>query len=155
QNFAAHIHGDFAGKVALGYGGCYFGDIAHLVRQIARHGVDAFGEIAPGTGDAAHFRLAAELAFGADFARPAGHFGGEGAELIHHRVDGVLELEDFAAHVDRDLAGEISVGDGGGYFGDVADLRGQVSGHGIDAVREVLPGAGNSTDLRLAAEAAI
>ena len=41
-------------------------------------------------------RLAAELAFGADLARDAGHFGGEAVELIDHRVDGVLQLEDLA-----------------------------------------------------------
>jgi len=36
-----------------------------------------------------HLGLAAELAFGADFARPrARHFGGEGVELVDHRVDG-------------------------------------------------------------------
>ena len=33
-----------------------------------------FGEILPGAGDAAHVRLPAELAFGADFARHARHF---------------------------------------------------------------------------------
>ena len=51
-----------------------------------------------------HLRLAAELAFRADFARHARHFGGEGVELVHHRVDGVLQFQDFALHVDRDLA---------------------------------------------------
>ena len=41
--------------------------------------------------------LTAELAVGADLAGHAGHFRGEGVELIDHRVDGVLELEDLAA----------------------------------------------------------
>ena len=40
--------------------------------------------------------LAAELALGADLAGDAGDFGGEGAQLIDHRVDGVLELQDLA-----------------------------------------------------------
>ena len=48
-------------------------------------------------------------------------------ELIDHGVDGVLQLQDLAAHVDRDLLGEVAVGDGGGDFGDVADLAGQVA----------------------------
>jgi hypothetical protein len=43
-------------------------------------------------------------------------------ELVHHRVDRVLELEDLALDVDGDLLGEVAVGDGGGDFGDVADL---------------------------------
>ena len=46
--------------------------------------------------DALHLRLAAELALGADLARDARHLGGERVELVHHRVDGVLELEDLA-----------------------------------------------------------
>ena len=39
-----------------------------------------------------HLRLAAELALGADLARDARHLAGEGVQLIHHGVDGVLEL---------------------------------------------------------------
>ena len=52
---------------------------------------------------AAHFGLAAELALGADLARHARHFGGEAVELVHHRVDGVLQLKNFALHLDGDL----------------------------------------------------
>ena len=66
--------------------------------------------------------LAAELALGADLAGHAGHLGGEGVELVHHRVDGVLQLEDLAPHVDGDLLGQVAVGDGGGDLGDVAHL---------------------------------
>src|SRR5258705_9298789 len=43
-------------------------------------------------------------AFGADLARHAGHFAGERIQLVDHGVDGVLEFEDFALHVHRDLA---------------------------------------------------
>ena len=39
--------------------------------------------------------LTAELAFGADFARDARHFGGKRVELVDHRVDGLLELREF------------------------------------------------------------
>ena len=46
--------------------------------QVRRHEVDVVGQVLPGAGDARHLRLAAELAFGADFARHARHFGGEG-----------------------------------------------------------------------------
>ena len=54
------------------------------------------GEVLPGAGDALHVGLAAELAFGADLAGHAGHFGGEGRQLVDHGVDGVLQLEDLA-----------------------------------------------------------
>src|SRR4029450_2239123 len=39
----------------------------------------------------------------AHFAGPARPPRGEGVELIDHRVDGVLQLEDFAFHVHGDL----------------------------------------------------
>jgi hypothetical protein len=50
-----------------------------------------------------HVGLAAELALGADLARDARHLGRERAELVDHRVDGVLQLEDLALDVDGDL----------------------------------------------------
>ncbi len=52
----------------------------------------------PGT-----LRLAAKPAFGADFAGHAGHFAGEGVELVHHGVDGLFQQQNFAADVDGDL----------------------------------------------------
>ena len=57
-------------------------------------------------GHAGHYRLHAEPAFGADLARHAGDLRGERAELLDHRVDGFLELQNLAAHVDGDLAGK-------------------------------------------------
>ena len=90
------------------------------------HRVDAVGQVLPGAGDAEHVGLAAEPAFGADLARDARHFAGEGVELVHHRVDGFLELQDFARHVHGDLLRQVAAGDGGRDVGDVADLRGQV-----------------------------
>jgi hypothetical protein len=52
-------------------------------------------------GDAGHDGLAAEAPVGADLARDARHLGGERAQLVDHRVDGLLELQDLAADVDR------------------------------------------------------
>src|SRR5204862_419120 len=79
----------------------------------------------------------------------------EGVELVHHGVDGVLELQDLPAHVDGDLLGEVAVRDGGGHVGDVADLVGQVAGHRVHAVGQVLPDAGDAAHVGLAAEAAL
>src|SRR5207245_1756934 len=130
-DFAFGIDDQFSLQVTVGDGGDDLGDAADLVGQVAGHRIDVVGQGFPGAGDALHIRLAAELAFGADFAGHASHFGGEGAELIHHGVDGVFELEDFSADIDGDLLGEVAVGDGGGDGGDVTDLRGQVAGHGV------------------------
>ena len=73
--------------------------------------------------------LAAELALGADLARDARDFRGERVELIDHRVDGVLQLEDLALDVDGDLLRQVAARDGGRDLGDVAHLAGQVRGH--------------------------
>src|SRR6202030_1352473 len=104
-----HVHRDLRGEVAAGDRGGDVGDVADLGGQVAGHEVDVVGEVFPGSGDAGHLRLAAELAFGADFTGDARDFRRERAELIHHRVDGFFQLQDFAADVDRDFLGQVAV----------------------------------------------
>src|SRR5207245_78233 len=99
----------------------------------------------------AHVGLATQLAPGAVLTGHAVDLGVEGSELVHHGVDGVLELQDVAPDVDGDLLRQVAVGDRGGHVGDVPDLTGQVRGHGVDAVGEVLPGSGHALDVGLAA----
>jgi hypothetical protein len=103
EDLAAHIDGDLARQVAARHRRRHLRDIAHLVGEVAAHCVDGVRQVFPGAGNTRHQRLAAQLAFGADFARHACHFRGEGTQLIDHRIDGFLELQDLAAHVDRDL----------------------------------------------------
>ena len=107
--------------------------------EVARHQIDVVGEIGPGTGDAFDSGLAAEPPFRADFAGDAGHFGGEAAQLIDHRVDRIAQLEYLAAGLDGDLAAQVTLGDGGGYFGDVAQLQGEIPGHEIGRCRSTRP----------------
>src|SRR5581483_3281907 len=128
------------------------GDVADLVGQVRRHRVHVVGEVLPRAGHAGHFGLATELPFGADLAGDARDLGGERSQLFHHRVHGVFQLQNLAADVDGDLLREVAVGDRDGHFGDVSHLGGQVAGHLVDVVGEVLPGAGHAGDLRLAAE---
>src|SRR6185437_6340351 len=120
----------------------HFGDVAHLCGQVRGHEIDVVGQVLPGACHAGHLRLAAQLAVGTDFAGDARHFGGEGVELVDHGVDGGLEVENFALHIHRDLARKVAARHGGGDFGDVAHLRGQVGGQQVDVVGQVLPGAG-------------
>ena len=152
QDLAANGDGDLLRQVAVGDGDRHLGDVADLRGEVRRHRVDVVGQVFPGTGHAFDFGLAAEPALGADLASHATDFRGEAVELVDHRVDRVLELEDFAAHVDRDLAREVAAGDGGGDFGDVADLVGQVRRHEVDVVGQVFPGAGHAGHLGLAAQ---
>src|SRR5207249_2421122 len=124
-DFALGFHGQLLLEVTVGDGGHDLGDTAHLAGQVAGHAVDVIGEVLPGAGDALDVGLAAPFAFGAHLAGHAGHFRGKGTQLIHHRVDGVLEFQDFAADIDGDLLGQVAIGHGGGDLGDVAHLGGQ------------------------------
>ena len=152
ENLTAHVHGDFFRQVAVGDGGRHFGDVTHLAGEIAGHRIHGIGQIFPSAGNAEHVGLTAQPAFGADFARDARHFAGEGVELVHHRVDGFFQLQDFARHVDGDLLRQVAAGNSGRHIGDVADLRGQVAGHEIDAVGQVFPGARDARHRGLTAE---
>src|SRR5205823_5215095 len=137
------------------HGNGHFGNVAHLGRQVAAHEVDVFRQVFPDAADVLDLGLAAQFAVGAHFAGHAGHFRGEAIEPVHHGVDGVLELENLAAHVHRNLAGVLAAGHGTGHLGDVAHLRGQVAAHPVDVIGQVFPGAGDAGDLGLAAELAV
>ena len=154
RDLALGLHGQPLRQVAVGDGGHHLHDAAHLLGEVGGHEVDVVGEVLPRAADAAHLRLAAELALGADLARHARHLAGEGVELVDHRVDRVLQLEDLALDVDGDLAVQVAARHGGGDLGDVADLRGEVRAHRVDRVGEVLPGAGHAGHHGLHAEPA-
>src|SRR5207237_1221745 len=130
---------DFRGKIALGDGRGHACDVTDLVSQVAGHGVDRFGQILPGTRHPLDLRLTSELSFRSDFARHARHFRCESVELVHHDVDGVLELHYSALLRYRDFRGKIALGDGRGHTCDVTDLIGQVAGHRVDVVGKILP----------------
>src|SRR5882762_7222561 len=154
EDLAANVDGDLLREVAVGDRGGHIRDVAHLAGEVAGHEVDVVRQVLPDAAHAAYLRLAAEAAFGADLACNARHLTGERVELVDHDVDGVLELEDLAPNVDGDLLREVSVGDGGGHLGDVAHLAGEVAGHEVHVVGQVLPHAGDALDVSLSAELA-
>ena len=154
RDFALGVHGQLLREIAVGDGGHDLDDAAHLLGEVRSHDVDVVGEIFPRAGDSGHLRLSTELAVRTDFAGHARHFGGERVELVHHRVDGVLEFENFALHVDRDLARQVAASHGRRHLGDVSDLGRQVSGHGVHRVREIFPGTGDAGHVGLSAEPA-
>src|SRR6266511_1260123 len=61
----------------------------------------------------------------------------------------------LTARVDGDPLREVATGHRGGHLGDVADLVGEVVGHGVDRVGQVAPGARDALDVGLAAELAL
>ena len=104
-------------------GGRDLGDVAHLAGEVRGHRVDVVGQVLPGAGDArAPAAWPPSLPSVPTSRATRRHLGGEAVELIDHRVDGVLQLEDLALHVDGDLAREIAARDRGGHLGDVAHL---------------------------------
>ena len=122
ENFAAGVDRDLRREIPFRHGGGDAGDVADLVRKIAGHGINAFREIAPRSRNTFHFRLAAEFALGSYFSGYARHFRGEGAELVDHGVDRVLELENLAANGNGDLARQVPAGDSGGDLRNVSNL---------------------------------
>jgi hypothetical protein len=155
QDLALGVDHDLAGQVALGHRGRHHGDVAHLVGEIAPHQVDVLGQLLPDAGDVLDVRLNAQGSLGADLARDPGHLRGERAELLHHGVDGVLELEDLAAGRDVDVLGQVALGDRGRHLRDLAHLVGQVAGHQVHAVGQLLPDPGHSADAGLGPQLAV
>src|SRR5690606_39281462 len=121
--------------------------------RVVRQRVSVLRGVPPDAALPGHAGLAAEASFGADLAGDAGDLGRERRQRVHHRVDGVLQLEDLALGVDGDLLAEVSLGDGGGDLRDVADLVGQVGRHAVDVVGQVLPDAADARYAGLPAEA--
>src|SRR5207248_834992 len=130
----------------------HLGDPAHLAGQVSGHAVDAISQVLPDPRHATHLRLTAELPLGADLAGDAGDLGGEAVELVDHRVDRVLELEDLPLDVDGDLLREFAVRFGCGDLGDLAHLVGEVSRHAVDVIGQVLPDPRHAAHDRLAPE---
>src|SRR5204863_195647 len=67
-------------------------------------------------------------------------------------VDGVFQFKDFSAHIHGDFFGEVAAGHGGGHFGDVTYLAGEVRRHRVHVIRQVFPGTGHAAHFGLAAE---
>ena len=100
----------FFDKITFCHRGRHRRDIADLSGKITRHQIHVVSEIFPSAGDTFHFSLAAEFPFGAHLTSNAGDFRSERPELVNHRVDGVFQFQDLAAHIDRDFFRQVSVG---------------------------------------------
>src|SRR5207253_1491901 len=155
EDFTPDFDRDLLRQVAPLDRGGDLGDVAHLGGEVGGELVDVIGEVAPGAGGAQHVGLAAQAALGADFACHARDLCTTRLSFVVHDVDRVLQLEDFAADVDRDLLRQVAAGDGGRHLRDVAHLGGEVARHRVDVVGQVLPGAGGGRDVGLAAQPAL
>ena len=152
EDFAAHVHRDFARQIAFRHRRRHIGDVSHLAGQVVGHVIDVIGQIFPRSGYAAHIGLHPKFALGADFAGDAGDFRGERTQLIHHRIDGVLQFENFAPRIRRDFARQIAFGHRRGHISDISHLAGQITGHVVDVVGQIFPRAADALHIGLAAQ---
>src|SRR5205814_5842798 len=76
-------------------------------------------------------------------------------QVADHFVDRVFQGRHFAEGLDGDGPRQVALGDGGGDFGDGPDLRGEVGGKQVDVAGQVLPRAGGTGNVGLAAEPAL
>src|SRR6185312_294144 len=153
-DFAAYVDLDRAREVALGDRGRDLGDRAHLGGEIGRQSIHVGGQVLPDAGGARHLGLSAEAPLDPDLARHGGHLVGEDGQRFGHAVDGVGQRGDFALGLDRQLLAEVARGYRGHHPRDAAHLGGQVRGHRIDVVGQVLPGARDARYTCLAAQVA-
>ena len=123
-----------------------------MLGKIGRHDVHVVGEVLPRAGNSGDPSLSAKTAIGADLASDTGHFSGKGVKLVHHRVDRILQLQDFTFHVHGDLARQVAAGDRGCDLRDVPDLCGEVRREQVHVVGEVLPRTRNSRHHGLATQ---
>src|SRR5207245_1269989 len=155
EDLAPDIDRDLSGEVAAGHGRDDFGDVADLGGQAGGQLVDVVGHVLPGAGGSRDIGLTAQPPIGADLAGHARDLAGEVVQLVHHGVDRVLELQDLAPDVNRDLLGQVAAGYRGRDFGDVAHLAGEVAGHQVNVVGEIFPGARHADHVGLAAQLAL
>ena len=99
--------------------------------------------------------MAAELALRTYLARNARDLICERGQLVDHRVDRVRQRRDLPLRLHRDLLRQIALRHCRRDLRDVAHLVGQVRGHEVDGVGEVLPGARHTAHVCLTAELAL
>ena len=100
-----------------------------MIGKVASHRVDAIGKIFPSPGDPFDHCLTTELSFRPDLASNACNFTRKCVELIDHDIDGILQLQNFAAHIDCYLTRQVSVSDRRSNFRNITDLRCKIARH--------------------------
>ena len=116
QHFALHVGGDLLRQVAVGDGRRHLGDVADLAGEVAGHEVHA-SRSGPSRCRPRPSTLACPPSLPSVPTSRATRVTSSANEpqLVHHRVDGVLQLQHFALHVDGDLLGQVALGHGLGH----------------------------------------
>ena len=151
-HLALDVYGDLLREIALSHSGGHLSDVAHLTREVIGQLVDVVGEVFPRSRDPFDLGLSPKLTLGAHLLGHAGDLAGKSVEVVHHRVDGLFQLQDLALDVHGDLLREIALGHGSRHLGDVTDLPREVVGQLVDVVGEVFPRSRDPFDFGLPAE---
>ncbi len=152
SNFAFGFNRQLLGKIAVGHGRHHFYDTPYLVSKVVSHYVHVVRQIFPGTCNTRNLCLAAKFTFGSHFTCHTSYLGREAVQLIHHRVDRVLQLQNFSAYVDGNLARQVAARNSGGYLCNTAHLVGKVGRHYVYVIGQILPGTCDTRHARLASE---
>src|SRR6185437_12142368 len=141
QNLTLHVHRDLTAQVTVGHRRGHLGDVAHLRGQVTRHLIHGIGEVLPGSAYPRYVGLATQLTFRSHITGHTRYFGTKRVQLVHHRIDRILQLQDLSFYVHRDLATKVTLRHRGGHLGDVPHLRRKVTRHHVHRVRSVVRGA--------------
>jgi hypothetical protein len=90
----------------------HFRNAAHLFSKVAGNRVHTVGEILPRACDSFDIRLTAQSSLSTHLAGDESDFRSEGVKLVHHDVDGVLQLQNFSTTVHGDFLREVPSGNG-------------------------------------------
>ncbi len=112
-------------------------DRAHLAGQVGGHEVHVVGEVTPRTGDAAHVRLAAQLALRTHLAGHPGHLVRERGQLVDHGVHGAPDAQELASQrpaldLVGHVLGQVALGHRHDDPGDLAGGPAQVVDQAVD-----------------------
>ena len=123
-------------------------------RQNGSKLVEVVRQVFPDAGCARHTRLSAQLALHAHLAGNRGDLIGKDGQDVDHLIDGACQYCDFTFGLQHQLSFQIAVGHRGNHSRYAADLCGQVGGHGVHIVGQILPDTGCTRDARLSAQLA-
>ena len=126
EYFTADRDGHLLGQITTRHSCRGMRNSSHLQREIGGHRVHRIREILPSAIDTQHIRTTTELTLRTDLSGHTRDFSGEGAQTFHHVIDGVLQIEEFAAHFHVDGFAEIATCDSCINCGDGAHLRRKV-----------------------------
>ena len=137
--FSFHIYRYLLREVTAGYSFCHFGYVAYLAGKVTCHLVHRVGQVFPCTRNTRHKCLTTQLTICTHLTCYAGYFRCEGTQLVHHCIQGFLQLQYFTAHIHGYLTRHIAVRHSYRHIGYITYLVGEVAGHLVHRIGKVFP----------------